>query len=206
LVIKPEQTGDVLPDTGVAAMTSSFSLSRFGSVARRVDTCDAALCNIFNQASGSSALLKLFRAVSRLGDGIFWYTLIVIMFFMAGRNGLFIAIHMAATGLTGVVIYKLLKNCLVRERPYINHKEISCTMPPLDRYSFPSGHTMHAVGFSLVACSYFPELSWALYPFATLVAVSRLVLGLHYPTDVLAGALLGYALATLSIEFISPGY
>jgi len=187
-------------------MANAFSLSRFESVVRRVDTCDIALCNVFNRASGSFVLLKLFRTVSRLGDGVFWYALIILMLCIAGQNRFFITTHMAATGLMGAIIYKLLKNRLARERPYINHKEIRCTMPPLDRYSFPSGHTLHAVGFSLVACEYFPVLSWALIPFTFLIAISRLVLGLHYPTDVIAGALLGYGLAVLSFEVMNLVY
>jgi undecaprenyl-diphosphatase len=65
----------------------------------------------------------------------------------------------------------------------------------LDQFSFPSGHTMHAVSFSIVALAYFPALFWLVVPFATLVALSRPILGLHYPSDVIAGAALGAALA-----------
>ena len=68
-------------------------------------------------------------------------------------------------------------------------------MPPLDRYSFPSGHTLHAVCFAWQAVAHFPALSWTLVPVAALIALSRVVLGLHYPTDVLAGAAIGALLA-----------
>jgi undecaprenyl-diphosphatase len=69
----------------------------------------------------------------------------------------------------------------------------------LDQFSFPSGHTMHAVGFSIVALSYHPELFWLLVPFAALVALSRPILGLHYPSDVVAGAALGALIASISL-------
>jgi undecaprenyl-diphosphatase len=69
----------------------------------------------------------------------------------------------------------------------------------LDLYSFPSGHTLHAVSFTILAVASFPGLAWLCVPFATLVAMSRVVLGLHYPSDVAAGALLGAALAALSM-------
>jgi undecaprenyl-diphosphatase len=79
-------------------------------------------------------------------------------------------------------------------------------MPPLDRYSFPSGHTLHAVCFTLVLCSHIPAMAWALLPFTVLVALSRMVLGLHYPSDVLAGAAIGGALGLLSLSVLDlPG-
>ena len=65
----------------------------------------------------------------------------------------------------------------------------------MDLYSFPSGHTLHAVAFTLVALTYYPHLAWLLIPFASLVAMSRVILGLHYPSDVFAGALIGALLA-----------
>ncbi len=71
---------------------------------------------------------------------------------------------------------------------------------PLDAFSFPSGHTLHAVAFSIVAIAYYPALAWVLVPFSLLVAMSRLVLGLHYPSDVLAGAALGALIAWLSFR------
>jgi undecaprenyl-diphosphatase len=79
----------------------------------------------------------------------------------------------------------------VRERPFIRHAGISLAGAPLDRYSFPSGHTLHAVAFTWQAVAAFPELGFVLVPLASAIAASRVVLGLHYPTDVLVGALLG---------------
>jgi membrane-associated phospholipid phosphatase len=65
---------------------------------------------------------------------------------------------------------------------------------PLDEFSFPSGHTLHAVSFTIVALAYYPWLAPLLVPFTAGVALSRVVLGLHYPSDVLAatGIALGW--------------
>ena len=108
--------------------------------------------------------------------------------------------HLGATAAVGVMIYKLIKTRAVRERPYITHSAIHCVSVPLDRYSFPSGHTLHAVSFTLMVASYFPE--WAGAGRGRSRSWSRCrasCSGLHYPTDVAAGALLGGGLAMLSL-------
>jgi undecaprenyl-diphosphatase len=73
----------------------------------------------------------------------------------------------------------------------------------LDEFSFPSGHTLHAVSFSLVAIGYFPWLAVPLLAFAALVAISRVVLGLHYPSDVLVSIVVGVALARVSLWLLA---
>ena len=137
---------------------------------------------------------QLFRAVSWLGDGWLWYGLMLALPLVYGLDGLQASLHMVATGALGVTLYKLVKNHAVRERPYITHSAIECASAPLDRYSFPSGHTLHAVCFTLLLSSYFPEWTAALIFLALLIALSRVILGLHYPTDVAAGAVLGGSL------------
>ena len=99
-----------------------------------------------------------------------------------------VSLHMCFVGLVGLALYKYLKSHLVRQRPYIQHGGITLGAAPLDLYSFPSGHTLHAVTFTMVALVYYPQLAWLLIPFASLVAMSRVILGLHYPRDVFAGA------------------
>jgi undecaprenyl-diphosphatase len=164
----------------------------------RVDRAERRLCIWANAAARLRALRSLFRAVSRLGDGVFWYALIALMPLLRGTDGVWIAAQMLATGGCGLALYKLMKKRFVRERPYIGLIGIECAMPPLDRYSFPSGHTLHAVLFTVLAVTHVPELAVVLVPFAVLVAMSRIVLGLHYPTDVLIGAALGASLAITS--------
>ncbi|PQA46777.1 phosphatase PAP2 family protein [Amnimonas aquatica] len=181
-----------------APLTTPFA----GSLAR-LDVLEHRLCVAFNQTSRREAVRLFFRIVSRLGDGVFWY-LLMIVFMMQGQTGRLAAAQMGATALVGVIIYKLLKGRLVRERPFISHRDICCGCPPLDRYSFPSGHTLQAVLFTTVALAWFPTLAVLLLPFTVLVALSRMVLGLHYPTDVICGAAIGFGLAHAALALWPP--
>ena len=156
---------------------------------------DMTICELFNRANRRRFLGRFFARISRLGDGVFWYGLMLLLPVLYGMQALLAVVHMMVTGLLCLVIYKKLKTHTSRPRPYLSSEAIFRTVPPLDKYSFPSGHTLHAVAFNLVLFAWYPQIAWLVLPFTLLVAVSRLVLGLHYPSDVLAGALIGAAIA-----------
>jgi undecaprenyl-diphosphatase len=138
----------------------------------------------------------VFRVVSRLGDGVFWYSLMLALLAVGGASALAPIGRMAGTGLACTLIYKWLKSKTSRPRPFAVENAVCAGADPLDPFSFPSGHTLHAVAFSIVAIAFYPMLAWLLVPFTLLVAASRVVLGLHYPSDVLAGAALGALIAS----------
>lgn len=170
-----------------------------------IDDLEYRLCRWIHRAGQYRPLRHLFAGVSRLGDGIIWYAMLLLLPIFSGKTGLVAAISMAIGALMGLLIYKGLKHMLVRERPFISHPDIDCLTAPLDRYSFPSGHTLHAVFFAVVASSWFPVFGPLLLSFAVLVALSRPVLGLHYPTDVLVGGLIGWLLARAVLHQVPPG-
>jgi undecaprenyl-diphosphatase len=166
---------------------------------QRIQTWDETWCLRFNRASISPVLRDIFRLISRLGDGVFWYCLMLWLLVEYRADALLPVGHMVAAGLVCTGLYKWLKHKTHRPRPYHRNQGIHCGIAPLDQFSFPSGHTLHAVAFSVVALAYYPALAWLLLPFTALVAVSRLVLGLHYPSDVLAGILIGATVSGLSL-------
>ena len=109
----------------------------------------------------------------------------------------------SAIALFAVAIYKLVKTRLCRERPFITYLGgVHCGEPARDKYSFPSGHTMHAVMFSVLVAAHTPWLLPIVIPLSLLIAISRVGLGLHYVSDVIAGAALGYGFALLSLYWM----
>ncbi len=170
----------------------------------RLRLSEARWCLRANRMCAHGGTRALFAAISRLGDGPAWYLLMALLPILDGWQGLFAATHMAATGAVALGLYLALKRWTRRPRPFAADARIRAWVAPLDEFSFPSGHTLHAVAFSTVAVAHYPVLGWVLAPFAALVAASRVVLGLHYPSDVLAASMIGAALAALSLWLV-PG-
>jgi len=165
---------------------------------------EARWCLRANRLCTRHGVRRVFAVVSRLGDGLFWYLLMAVLVAVEGAAGLFASLHMAATGAVALAMYKVLKRWTRRPRPFAADGRIRAWVAPLDEFSFPSGHTLHAVSFALVAIAHYPALAWLVLPFAAAVGVSRVVLGLHYPSDVLAATAIGCALAGASLWLV-PG-
>jgi undecaprenyl-diphosphatase len=165
---------------------------------------DTGWCLRANRLGEGTGMRRFFAAISRLGDGVFWYALMGALIVFDGMDGLAASAHLAVTGVIALVLYKLLKRWTRRPRPFASDVRIRAWVAPLDEFSFPSGHTLHAVAFSLVAMAHYPALAFLLLPFTLCVAASRVVLGLHYPSDVLAAVGIGSGLAGLSLALV-PG-
>lgn len=122
-------------------------------------------------------------------------------------HGIFAAAKGAAllTGVmaTNTVITELAKRKFDRERPYDADPTIIPVVPRPHDASFPSGHTSNAFAAARVFSLLEPERTVELYKLATEVAASRVYAGVHYPTDVIAGALIGTAVAQKFIDKLS---
>lgn len=168
---------------------------------QRLNEVELPITLFFNRFNHRVLFSHFFAAISRMGNGIFWYAIIASLPFIYGWPAVKYSLQMLAVGFIALLIYKTLKISTTRQRPYQVDKNIIQNVPALDLYSFPSGHTMHAVSFSLVLTHFYPEWSWVVWPFTVLVAFSRLVLGLHYLSDVIVGAVIGFVVALLSFQF-----
>lgn len=172
---------------------------RLEGALQRIQRWDERLCVRSNQWLHVRVLLRAFRGVSWLGNGIFWYALMLWLLLREPREAALPVLHMVFVGVACTVAYKMLKSGTVRPRPYQALRQVEAGAQPLDAFSFPSGHTLHAVAFTVVALAYWPGLAPLLLPFTLLTAASRVALGLHYPSDVLAGAALGAAIGSASL-------
>ena len=173
---------------------------RISAAVDRMQCWDEDLCVRMNRALRYTRLQPVFRAVSWLGNGIFWYSLMLAMLLGRRSEAVRPVLHMALVGAACTLIYKLLKRRTLRPRPYEALGGVAAGAGVLDAFSFPSGHTLHAVAFTLVATVYYPMLALPLALFTLLTAASRVALGLHYPSDVLAGAAIGATVAGLSFR------
>jgi undecaprenyl-diphosphatase len=173
---------------------------RIDATLRELLRWDQAVCLQLNRGLRHPALLCALQGLSWLGNGIFWYALMLSLLVIDRAEAVQPVLHMAFVGAVCSGAYGMLKRGTLRPRPYQAMRSIFAGAPALDAFSFPSGHTLHAVAFTLVACSHYPGLAVILAPFTLLTAASRVVLGLHYPSDVLAGAAIGAATALASFR------
>jgi undecaprenyl-diphosphatase len=173
------------------------------SLLQHLNEIEAPICRNWSQPARGEWVQRPFAVASRLGDGVVWYSLIAALPLVDGWDGLRASAHMLAAGCAALVVYKSLKGATRRKRPCHSLADIPTLVAPLDYYSFPSGHTLHAVSFSVVAVHYYPRLAWVLVPFTLAVAGSRIILGLHYPSDVVAAAGIGLLLAHAGIRLVA---
>ncbi len=103
---------------------------------------------------------------------------------------------MLAVALTYALGSGVIKPLVARPRPYVALPSArTVETVPADGYSFPSGHAATAVAGAIAGSRVVPSMSWMLWTLAVLMSASRVYVGVHYPSDLLAGALLGAACA-----------
>jgi undecaprenyl-diphosphatase len=140
---------------------------------------------------------------TRGGDGWLWYALGAILLVLGGEHR-FAAIGAGATAaVAGIFIFRSLKHTSRRQRPCEIEPHCWAAILPPDRYSFPSGHSITAFGIAFTIGSFYPELQGCLLVVAVLVAGSRIILGMHFLSDVIAGSAIGLALGYLSYHLFA---
>ncbi|MDM3870442.1 phosphatase PAP2 family protein [Porticoccus sp. W117] len=145
---------------------------------------------------------RLSRGVSFTADGYFYPLIAIALLLLSGPGGeRAFWVILAAYGVERS-IYFALKNGLKRDRPAEALPEFKSFIIPSDKFSLPSGHTSAAFLMAGILCHLFAPLVWPLYTWASLVGASRVFLGVHFPTDILAGAIMGSSIAFMAVPWL----
>lgn len=144
----------------------------------------------------------IFKTFSRLGDGSLWVATGIFLLAFNDDHLRMVAFSATIAVALSVLLFMCVKNLIGRQRPYESWNVLTCLMAPPDKFSFPSGHTMTAFAVWGALFIGTPALSYAYLAVAILIGLSRVFLGLHYPTDVLVGAVLGGGIGTNVASYI----
>ena len=132
---------------------------------------------------------------TRGGDGWLWYSL-GLMLLLFGGDFRFLAVGCGALAAgSGIAVFLRLKRIFRRRRPCVFEPHCWATLLPPDQFSFPSGHTITAFAVAVSLARFYPDLAIGLLFCALSVAASRILLGMHFLSDVVAGAAIGTLLA-----------
>jgi undecaprenyl-diphosphatase len=138
------------------------------------------------------------RLASRAGDGWFFAVAGMGLLFFGDYNADRAVLCSALALLAGVAVFCALKRMVGRERPSHLLRPSWVDLIPPDRFSFPSGHSLTSFAFAASLSHWYPALEWPLAFLAVNIAVSRIVLGMHFLSDVLAGSILGILVGSLA--------
>ena len=146
-------------------------------------------------------LVRLARLVSRMADGPLYGMLALTLVYSGQEPQLTLLKCLLLGFVMERPLYWVTKNVCRRNRPQAA-LNIPSFVIPSDRFSFPSGHTSAAFLVTTLVSAFYPALGPLLFPWAVMVGMARVILGVHFPTDTLIGALMGSGLAFFSLEYL----
>jgi undecaprenyl-diphosphatase len=134
---------------------------------------------------------------TRGGDGWLWYAMGLAILLFGGETRVQALGAAGVSAALSVLLFGWLKRMTGRRRPCQIQPHCWATLLPPDQFSFPSGHTMTAFAVAIPMVLFYPNLAIGLFFCALSIAVSRILLGMHFLSDVVAGALIGTGLGYL---------
>ncbi|MGP0074985.1 MAG: phosphatase PAP2 family protein [Bryobacteraceae bacterium] len=136
-------------------------------------------------------------SATRGGDGWLWYAMGLAILILGGKTRFEAVGAAGVSSMLSILLFQWLKRVTGRRRPCQIEPHCWATLLPPDQFSFPSGHTMTAFAVAIPLALFYPTLSIGLLFCALSIATSRILLGMHFLSDVVAGAAIGTALGYL---------
>ena len=171
-------------------------MSGSGSVLNLIATGDHRVMRHVHSWQAPHWIRVWMLCATRGGDGWLWYAMgLVVLIF----GGVYRFAALGSAGLAvaaGIAVFLQIKKRAGRKRPCAIEPHCWASLLPPDQFSFPSGHTITAFAVTMALAQFYPFLFVGLLFCAVSVAVSRIVLGMHFLSDVIAGALLGWLLGS----------
>lgn len=176
-----------------------------------LSSADQALFHLINRLPHTPFFHTIALILSGVGLGVLLWVAIGILLFLREEkkdHRFFIPIGFAL-GMSWLGGELLLKNIFMRARPFVDAMDgVIVVGGGASGYSFPSSHATTAFAMAVVFSFFEPRLRYAFFILAVLVSFSRVYMGVHYPFDILAGAVIGWYIGVVSLRigsYISPG-
>lgn len=170
-------------------MTAHHTMLQF------IATGDHKLMRKVNKWLAPKWIRLLAMLATRAGDGWLWYLTAIFVLVFGGDDRFSATATAGSAALVGIGLFKLLKKISGRKRPCEIEPHCWATLLPPDQFSFPSGHAITAFAVAIALGEFYPVLLAPLLFCAFAIATSRILLGMHFLSDVVAGAMLGTGLA-----------